>query len=488
MAVIVLSMLVLGCVMTEAYKRGLLGEEGKKKQQTDDSSIVSTSPKGEDSTEDENKIRVVIKTNDFAAFLHKSVKFTSNKPFRVTIGEQSQIYKAKEVVTYKVKDRALKGKKVQIEPQDGGRVKLLSIKRQSIHPSYRGNMELAWEKKGFVITNIVPIEEYLYAVVPSELSTGHKMEALKAQAVCARSYIYNQIDSKRYPEYNANVDDSVSCQVYNNNPEDKRARKAVNATRGQILECGGKPVITYYFSTSWGSTASGKDVWNTKSEVSYLQEKLQITEESSKETGIQSLNLSQDADFRDFINNRQCDTYDSQSDWYRWNVTISAKSLAVRLDSSLAACYAVNPGLVLTQTKTGKYKQKPIQSIGKVKNIRVEKRAASGLATELVIIGKKAVVKVCSQYNIRKVLAPLYEQISYQNGNGSTTMQLLPSAAFYVDRGTKDNKTAFRLTGGGFGHGCGMSQEGAARMAEMGKSYQEILAQYFTGAQITSKE
>ena len=117
---------------------------------------------------------------------------------------------------------------------------LSSIKRQNRHPSYRGSMELSLQCGKIIVVNELPIEQYLYAVVPSELSTGHQLEALKAQAVCARSYLYGQLKAKRYQKYHANVDDSVSCQVYNNIPEDTRSREAVDQTKGQVLTSGGK--------------------------------------------------------------------------------------------------------------------------------------------------------------------------------------------------------------------------------------------------------
>ena len=57
-----------------------------------------------------------------------------------------------------------------------------------------------------ILVNELPLEEYLYAVVPSEMPASYELEALKAQAVCARSYAYNQTQGLSYPEYNAHVD------------------------------------------------------------------------------------------------------------------------------------------------------------------------------------------------------------------------------------------------------------------------------------------
>ena len=291
---------------------------------------------------------------------------------------------------------------------------------------------------------------------------------------------------ERYKKHHADMDDSVSCQVYNNVPEDMRSRKAVNSTRGLVLTNKKDAVVqTYYYSTSWGYSASGKDVWNTETEVSYLQEKLQITEKSSRKSGIKSLDLSSEKRFADFIRKASFDTYDSKSEWYRWNVTINRKSLSNRIDTLLYSCYSSNPEFVLTQKSDGSYKQAPLKSIGEIRKLRVEKREKSGLATELVIVGKNNVVKVCTQYNIRKVLAPIYESVYYNGGKSVATISLLPSAAFYIADAVKDGEASFQFVGGGFGHGTGMSQCGAERMAKLGKNYKEILAYYFEGTKLS---
>lgn len=482
-----LSILVLVCLVFEAQKRGLFSdniniigsEESEQKENT------QTQEKVEKITEGTN-VRVLIMTTDFESLFHKKVKITSSKPFTVTIDGKKKSYNAGDVVSYSASNKKLKGKNIVFEPKKNAKLKITSITRQKIHPSYRNTLQVTWNQAGLLVTNELPLEEYLYAVVPSELSTSHKMEALKAQAVCARSYAYNQIKSDRYGKYNAHLDDSVSCQVYNNVPEDKRSRKAVDETKGMVLTNKGKVLLAYYYSTSWGYSASGQDVWNTKSKISYLPEKLQITEESQKKTGIKDMDLSNESQFQKFINEDLCETYDSSAAWYRWNVTISQSSLTSRLETSLASCYESNPDLVLTQGADGKYKKKEIKSLGKIKKIRVEKREASGLVTELVFVGKKNVVKVCTQYTIRKVLAPIYEYVYYNNGESYTTMSLLPSAAFYISDVSSDQGTAFKFTGGGFGHGTGMSQCGAAEMAARGKNYEEILKHYFTGAKIQS--
>lgn len=490
MLILILSVLVLVCLIVEAgrkdvsdHKTKIVQKEKAEQQQEGKKEKKSNKKK----IEEETNVRVLLMTDHFASLFHKTVKVTSPKPFTVTVNGKEKQYEAGDSVEYSAGNTRLKKKKIIITPAEGAKLKILSISRQNIHPSYRRTLQITWNKNGLLLMNKLPLEEYLYAVVPSELSTSSNMDALKAQAVCARSYAYQQMQSTRYDKYHADLDDSVACQVYNNIPEDSRSRKAVNSTKGMVLtNKKGEVIQVYYYSTSWGYSASGQDVWNTPSKVSYLKECFQITEKSRKKSGVQSLNLSQEENFENFINGTYYDTYDSDSAWYRWSVIISQKSLSSRIDAAIASCYAGNPALVLTQKKNGSYAQKPLKPLGALKKIRVEKREGSGLVTELVLVGKKNVIKICTQYNIRKVLAPVYEQVSYNNGKSKTTMSLLPSAAFYIANAVKDDGPAFEFVGGGYGHGAGMSQCGADKMAKLGKDYKEILSHYFTGTKIMS--
>lgn len=431
------------------------------------------------------KVRVLIMSGSFESYYHSSIKLTCGSSFTVSDGKNTKNYAAGKKVSFNMYGKGAEAdrkKQFSITSKDGARIKLLSVKRQDRQPLYRGTIEVKWTKQGFLVINELPVEHYLYAVVPSEMSTSNNMEALKAQAVCARSYAYNQINAKRYKEYNADLDDSTACQVYNNIPEDRRSRMAVDSTYSKVITNDGKIIVAYYFSTSWGCTADGQDVWNTSSEVPYLLSSLQVRRKNAKKQV--EVNLSDENTFRNFIDAGGDGTYDSSDGWYRWNITFNAESLSNRIDSAIYNCYLSDKSLVLEQNSKGKYVQKPIKSIGRIKALRVEKREESGLVTELVIVGTGNVVKVCTQYNIRKVLAPVYEKINRKNGESISSYSMLPSAAFYIDTVKNKKGTSFKITGGGFGHGAGLSQSGAAAMAKAGESYSVILKHFFNGTKI----
>ena len=129
-------------------------------------------------------------------------------------------------------------------------------------PSYSGALELRAASGGIAVINELPVETYLCGVVPSEMPASYELEALKAQAVCARSYAFRQMTSYGYPEYEAHVNDSTDFQVYNNSERQESSTRAVTETEGQVVRYKGEIATTYYYSTSCGRTTS-LEAWGT---------------------------------------------------------------------------------------------------------------------------------------------------------------------------------------------------------------------------------
>ena len=100
---------------------------------------------------------------------------------------------------------------------------------------------------GLVLVNDLYLEDYLTKVVPSEMPSSYEKEALKAQAVCARTYAYRQIQGNAYSQFGAHVDDSTNYQVYNNKETDEKTTAAVKDTYGKMLFYEDKAVEAFYF-------------------------------------------------------------------------------------------------------------------------------------------------------------------------------------------------------------------------------------------------
>ena len=119
-------------------------------------------------------------------------------------------------------------------------------------PQYKGRLFLYGEEDGILLVNELPLEQYLPAVVASEMPSDYPLQAQLAQAVCARTYAYHCMRSARKTDAVYDLDDSTSYQVYNNYPADAVSVGAVEATRGEMLACN----EVLYYSTSCGINLS----------------------------------------------------------------------------------------------------------------------------------------------------------------------------------------------------------------------------------------
>jgi stage II sporulation protein D len=125
---------------------------------------------------------------------------------------------------------------------------------------YRGTFTVTSDGTKLTLVNTVPLEQYLYAVVPSEMPKTWLPEALKAQAVTARSYAL----AVRKTAGLFDVYADTRSQVYGGvNAEAPATTAAVDATGGEVLTYDGRIALTYFCSTSGGRTAAIDDVWKS---------------------------------------------------------------------------------------------------------------------------------------------------------------------------------------------------------------------------------
>ncbi len=129
---------------------------------------------------------------------------------------------------------------------------------------YRGTLQIRLDSAGKLqVINLVSLRYYLYGVLPQEISPAWKKEALKAQAVAARTFtLYRKaVQSEREYDVKAEVWD----QVYRGyNGEDLRTNQAVDETMGEILTYAGHPIAAYYHADSGGYTEDSQYVWSVQ--------------------------------------------------------------------------------------------------------------------------------------------------------------------------------------------------------------------------------
>lgn len=450
-------------------------------------------------------IRVLIKTSDYADILHTEVALTADSDFLMQYGSgeniQEELFSKGDKITIDMDSKYFVGERIRIAPAVlTGRIQLLSVNRSQGTPSYRGHIELLRTAEGIAVVNELPLEEYLFSVVPSEMPASYPLEALKAQAICARTYAYGHMLRAGYPRYGAHVDDSTSYQVYNNITEADSTTTAVKETYGQmIMTDEGTVADTYYYSTSCGvGTTAG--IWKTAEaqELDYLKSS-RLSQENPVQTNggtaaagsaeitaeTTAEELCEEETFRDFITQTHAEDYEAQEGWYRWTYTVKEIDTD-RMLETLKKRYEANGKLILT-LKDGDYSSQSIKAFSKVTGITIVKRGPGGVADELVIATDKGTYKIISEYNIRAVLCDGVTGVVRQDGSEVSMPTLLPSAFFVIEPSNdKKNVVGYNIIGGGFGHGVGMSQNGAKNMALQGLGAEQILNFFYEGCEICS--
>ena len=189
--------------------------------------------------------------------------------------------------------------------------------------------------------------------------------------------------------------------------------------------------------------------------------------------------------FRAFITSKNQDDFEAGESWYRWTYRVE-KLDTDRLLELLKKRYKANPKYVLTMGEKDYVSIEP-EKLDQITDIYVESRGSGGTADEIVIKTKTQQFKVVTGHNIRTVLCDGTTKVVRQDGKTANSSSLLPSSFFVIET-VKDgeNVVGYTLTGGGFGHGVGMSQNGARQMADSGYNAGQILLFFYENCTIKS--
>lgn len=331
--------------------------------------------------------------------------------------------------------------------------------------SYRGRIEIGryGGKSTVTAVNVVPLEEYLYGVVPCEMPASWHLEALKGQAVCARSFALIKAGYRAETDIKRGyrMEDTVQSQVYGGITfEHERSNAAVDTTHGETLCYENRTVAGYYFAASGGHTENSEDVWGFS--LPYLQ-------------GVP-------------------DIYELNPSKRPWSVTMDGEELAKLLQAGG-------------------------ENVGTVQKVMQEITTYSGRVYSLKVKGSRAAISLntAALRNMLQLASTKFKVVGHDSKPDSVTVQGKDSSVqaaihdCYVLSGdgqvqkadglteqyvvlSGDNLTNFPrsvpeegeylLAGMGSGHGVGMSQSGARGMAEHGFTYKEILEHYFTGISV----
>ncbi len=316
------------------------------------------------------------------------------------------------------------------------------------------------------VSNLLPLEDYINCVVSREMSRSWPLEALKAQAVCARTYY--EINLGRHNASGFDICSTTHCQAYYGMGEtDSRTAQAAAETAGLRVLYNGTPAQTYYFSSSGGGTEDVRNVWGSQS-IPYL-------------SGV-------------------ADPYEAavsdKISYWSWSETFTAAQLTEKLQAKGYNCASIVDFQITATTPTGNVKSIafldangkswPFTKEGGVRNLlglksmrytvsASEKTSGGVYYTD----GGGTLTSMSGVYAIggSGAAARITGNPYVITGSGT---QFLPAPTGSTSAG----ENVFTVTGSGWGHSVGMSQWGAYAMAQQGKTFEQILTFYYPGTEI----
>lgn len=311
--------------------------------------------------------------------------------------------------------------------------------------SYRGSLHIVSDGARIKVMNRLSLEDYVKGVLPSEMSPNWHSEALKAQAVAARTFaVYNRNMGHRGSGYD--LCSSSHCQAYGGMAAETAATNgAVDATRGQVMYYNHQVIYAAFHSSSGGATESSENVWGAYQP--YLRS---VTDD------------------------------DSASPYHNWTVKFTVAQVEKQLASagkkigtlqSIAMEPIASSGAATARTPSGRaYGIRFTGSSGTITITGEQARSIFGLKSAMFNIRTERSVQLPASGGKKTADAA-------KSGQGKPS--LTPAAM---------NGSAMRISGSeniifdghGFGHGLGMAQYGARAMADKGSRYDEILHHYYT--------
>lgn len=293
---------------------------------------------------------------------------------------------------------------------------------------YRGNMIIKGEGEEFTLINQVELTPYLVSVVPSEIYASWPEEALKAQAVAARSYTLSNLG--RHSSDGYDLCSSVHCAAYNGiMSENERTTEAVLSTQGESAVYEGRVIEAVFSSNSGGFTERSDQIWSA--DLYYLRGANQMKNDDY-EFPLAPVELQQW-----LLSSPESYSKDFGSSNYRWQLRVPAEVIEYRSE------------------------------LNKIRKIEVNQRAQGGTITSLSIYSDQE-SKDYSVSQIRRVLGGL------------------KSSRFYFDSHYDQNGYLKELYvyGSGWGHNLGLDQSASAGMGAAGWNYQEIIKHFYPGVEI----
>jgi len=375
-----------------------------------------------------------VEKDSLAAFSSHKIPEDLNRPLRVGVftgvkelylkyqGETVRVTPRGNKVKFEAGENSTEDISREFNSEEGGCIAVAADKKTLGKACYPGSILFRAVNGKLDAINSVDVEDYLRGVVPYEIGKldSSRIEALKAQAVAARTYAYKHFNSRETMGFDVYAD--TKDQVYKGlESATPLTDAAVKATAGVVMTYNGEFIIAYYHSTCGGITET-LATWN-RADLPYLKSKPD----------------------RRASGKPWCD----ESSYTQWERRFADKELVKLFKTNVSEAKAV-------------FSEKSGADFKKIKSIKVKDKLKSGRIMTLRVETDKGHFDV------------LTDRTRWLFKKAGT---ILPSSFFSV----KKNGKEWVLTGTGFGHGVGMCQMGVRARAQAGQSYQEILSHYYQG-------
>lgn len=316
---------------------------------------------------------------------------------------------------------------------------------------YRGFIYLYVNLSSYII-NKLNIEDYLKGVVPSEMPESFHIEALKAQAVAARTYALSRIKEKNIYDVTA----TPLTQAYQGfDKENEKSNLAVESTKDEVITYDGKIIEALYHSTSGGHTENNENVWFSVP-YPYLR-------------GVES-------------------PYEDKSPHYSWTQTFTNYRIQMLFKKY--------------------FKQNNFYDIGEILGFEIIRRGVSPRVVEIKVIGMydeiiltgpqfQSILGLKSTwfdfefkvYRFSHIysIVDMIDKIPFFKGSFDGVVKKFENYEYSI-QDIRRRWDIVVFTGKGWGHGVGMSQWGAQGFAENGMNYIDILKHYYNGVNIVKLE
>ena len=343
---------------------------------------------------------------------------------------------------------------------ENGKIFLCDEAGNTISNGYSGSVEVRRYEEGYTVVNSVPFETYLTAVVPSEMPSTYEKEALKAQAVCARTYAVCQT---KHRAQGFDICATTHCQVYQGTAASgANSDAAVDQTAGEFLYYSGRLVQeAVYYSSNGGASEDSLNVWGN--DVGYLKGKI-----DPYEGKIASIIPR-----------------------YNWSTTFTASELTTLLNNRGYGIGTVKNAYVSAYTDTGNVYSVTFTGTSGSKTVSREAcRTLLNLRSQRFTIGGGTGENIYSVNDTGESVALGSMSAIDSSGKNSAlsgNVYVITSSGTsqLVQRTTTSSGSgSFVISGSGYGHNVGMSQWGAYSMANLGYSYRDILQFYYTDVSI----